>query len=241
VSEIEPFDTTDRALMWQLAGRWLRDRPGGGSGSRLIDSVLERFTAVDEAALLQHAPRLPVPLDIGPKLGWIIGRSVPKAPASVPVTTIQLDGTTDGINGCCIRTGVFHEREDGTVAVDGWRFDSAETTEEAIHPYQHAQAIIGWTISGTCLFHPSGSCDHTCPGIDLSSEETVDAERIAARDRINQSHPAFPFATRSLTGLVAVAMTAFYGASTVRTLIYDDPRLARAGGAVGADLRTLLG
>lgn len=240
MSEIEPFDTADRSMMWQLAGRWTRDRPKGGSGSRLIGSVLERFTAVEEATLLQEASRMDIPLDTGPKLGWIIGRGLAETGA-VPVTTIQLSGTTTHISGCCIRTGLFYEREDATVAVDGWRFDTAETTDDALHPYQHAQAIVGWTISGTCLFHPTGSCNDTCPGIDLSGQTDVDAERMATRGRVNQSHPAFPFATRSLTGLLAAAMTTLYGAPTVRKLLEDDPRLSRAGGVVASDLLALLG
>jgi len=240
VSNIQPFDADDQSLMWHLSGCWARDRPKGGSGSRLIDSVLERFATVEEATLLQRASRMPIPLDTGPKLGWIIGRRLANT-GTVPVTTIQLSGSRTKISGCCVRTGLFCEREDGTVAASGWRFDTAETADGAIHPYQHAQAIIGWTISGTCLLHPSGSCDHTCPGIDLSAEELVDAERLAARNRVNQVSPAFPFATRSLTGLMAVSMTAIYGAPTVRKIVEDDPRLSRAGGVVYSDLRALLG
>jgi hypothetical protein len=242
VIDIDPFGRADRDLMWRVAACWIRERPRSGSGSRLLDAAIEAFTPIDETTLLQEAKRTSLPIDLGPKLGWIIGMSLDKAyPATVPITTIQLDGDDDTVTRCCVRTGIFQEREDGTVGAHGWRFELGEPEDGALHPYQHAQPIVGWTTSGSCLIHPPDLCQAGCAGIDQSDEEGVDDERIAARDRVNQSHPAFPFPTQTLTGLLAVTIASFYGAPSVRALIETDPRLSRASGAVANDLGKLFG
>jgi hypothetical protein len=242
VTQSAPHDATDRGLMWRVAACWARDRPQAGSGSRLLDSVLAEFQPVNEVELLNVATRRALPFDLGNELGWIIGRPLPrtKSPA-VPVSTIQIDGDDQVVTRCCVRTAVLRERSDGTIEAQGWRFELAEADDEAAHPYQHSQPIIGWSTTGRCLIHPPAICSVGCNGVDLTGDQALDDERSAVIDRLDQSQPAFPLATSTLTGLVASVIGSLYGASAARLLLDNDARLGRATGRIADDLQILLG
>jgi hypothetical protein len=243
VTTIEPRDSTDQSMMWRLASGWVRDRPPEGSGNRLLDTYLEVFQSITEGALLHDVPKAPLPVNSGKSFGWIIGRALPKSsPPAVPVATVQVDRDDAGtVTRCCIRVAIFEERHDGSIDVHGWRFELEEDGDGALHPYQHSQPIIGWTISGRCLLHPPGGCVEDCDGVDLSGVDEIDADRLAAKERQNQSHPAFPLPTTTMTGLMAVVIATLYGARTLRALVESDSRLNRASGPVGEDLRRVTG
>lgn len=235
-----PLGATDRALMWRVAGAWVRGRPRSGSGSRLLDATVGTFTAVEEGTVIHTDRRLVPPFDLGATAGWIVGKALgTKSNAAVPVATVQIDGDSESVTRCCIRVALFREREDATIDTTGWRFELAESGDAPLHPYQHAQHIIGWAIDSTCLLHPPARCPDGCRGLDASGDDAIDAERLAATGRVNQSHPAFPFATRTMTGLIAAAMVTLYGAPSVRELVEADPRLSRASGAIADDFAAL--
>ncbi len=237
----QPRGSTDLGMMWRVGACWARDRPRSGSESRLLDSMLEEFRPADDSTLLHDAARASLPFDLRSHYGWIVGRPLPRTSTpAVPVTTIQLDGDDAEVTRCCIRTAILRERDDGTIEAQGWRFELGEEGNDMPHPYQHAQPIAGWNVGGNCLVHPT-SCGVECTGIDPSADQGIDNERSAIIRRVDQSQPAFPLITKTLTGLLAATVSTLYGASSTRLLLENDARLSRAEGPIAVDLAALFG
>jgi hypothetical protein len=246
--EEQPMGSYDLDNMWRAFACWVQDRPPRGSGSPFLDSFLSDFRPADAPTLIQRARKQQPPLALDPQFGWLVGRPLLRSTQPVvPVATLQLDGDPASglVTRCSVRAALFQAREDGTVHADGWRFELAESPDdkdqrEPTHPYQHCQAIVGWSIDSTCLIHPTHSDGEYCLGIDSSDEPAINEERLRAGRLVHQSHPAFPLPSTTLTGLAAAVITTLYGAPRARAIFRRDARLERVGGPMAQDLDRIL-
>lgn len=237
-------DRLDRMGMWRVLAAWVGDRPSEGSGDRFLDQHVSAFESISRSQLLEQVPPKGLPIELQ-QHGWLVGRALTDDRLVVPVATVQLDGTThQGVTRCTLRLALLQARDDdASVHATGWRFELAETAgpggEAAMHPYQHAQSIAGWAPDSFCLIHKPHTDDDGCDGAEATGEPGSDKERAATSKLVLQSHPAFPLATVSLTGLAATMVTALYGARRAREILDTDQLLWRMGHAPGNDLRLL--
>lgn len=238
-------DRSDRMGMWRVLAAWADDRPSGGSGDQFLDRYVNAFTSVSQRYLLEQIPPEGLPFDLQ-RHGWLVGRPLTDgARPVVPVATVQLDGTRAAATRCAVRLALLQSREDDAmVHAAGWRFELAEGPgadgQGAAHPYQHAQAITGWSTDSDCLIHTPQNDSDDCKGLEPSGESALDEERAAVTRLVLQSHPAFPLATTSLTGLAAAVVTALYGARAARAVLDRDRMLWQMSNAPRRDLELLL-
>ncbi|MET4079546.1 hypothetical protein [Janibacter sp. UYMM211] len=234
----------DRMGMWRVLAAWVSARASGGTGDGLVDAYVEAFTRIEASEVRESLQPAGTSLDLIDRGQWLCGPSMHDGPRLVvPIATVQLDGSKEQVTRCAIRLSLIQSRDEGVVHATGWRFEMAEssaTASLAVHPYQHAQAIIGWTIGTECLIHPHPRCPPDCEGIDRGDEDVLNRERLTAARLVMQSHPAFPLGTVSLTGLAASLVATLHGAPQASAILDKDDQLGRIGGAPRADLERLL-
>lgn len=245
-------DKNDRMNMWRVLAAWVGARSQCDSSNPLLDSYLTPFQAIAPMDIRQRLQPAGIPLSLIHWDQWLVGPSLSNGSEPVvPIATVQLDGG-DGGGGAkelatrgTIRLSLLQARVDNSVHATGWRFEMAETDHEdasgaIVHPYQHAQAIRGWTIGSRCLIHPHTQHPQDCDGVDPAADP-LRKERLSAERLVMESHPAFPLRSTSLTGLAASFVATLHGAVKAAEWLGSDQKLRRLGGDPGADLQHLFG
>ena len=239
--------------MWRVLSLWA-SASRKVAVDRLLTTWLEGFKPRARADELEFkGPHLGGGISLHTSLGWLIGMPLARYnPQVVPVTTLSLGEASGGvISEARFRVALLSPRAcEPTIAAQGWRFESpeahlapsgGESTDPPAHPYCHAQAITGWIRETPCLIHPPHAEYEVCDGIDASGDEHVDGDRLNSLSATLSTHPAFPLAARTLTGLAASVVATLYGARTTKGLLQPDQTLSRVEGAIRMDLEALVG
>jgi len=245
----EPFDSDDLRLMWRVLASWVRGSEGRAD-SALMLAKLRDFPALGEVDVLQTLSRTSLPFKMFPDR-WLVGDPLPKRqPIVIPIVSVSLGAMEqDRVTDAAMKVALLSERKDeGTIHAEGWRFEQGEARAQpsgndpepgpALHPYCHAQAIIGWVKGANCLIHPPHLDGDGCDGVDRCDAAT-DKERVRAASATLVSHPAFPLPAKTLTGLALVLVATLYGAQKAKDIVIGDRTMERVTGDIRADLVAL--
>lgn len=255
MTSVTPFSDDDAKQMWRILSRWLKvPRPTSNAKNRLATSWVKNHYAntMNPDTLVFSMPKAPLPL-ASRTFGWIVGSPLKRAEHVVPVLTVSIGKKIDNeIQGVALRVSLIHEREDGTLYAEGWRFEQGEVDEEddqessaeeprsgPAHPYSHAQAIIGWIKGSDCLLHPPHAREDTCSGIDPCNEPKLDHERKEHQMLTLVRHPAFPLGVSTMTGLALAVISTLYGNAGAQNVVRGESTLRYARGAIADDLKLL--
>lgn len=244
MTEVVPYSKEDARLMWRVFARWvkeLKERKGSPKARSVQNWVQRNYAKILTDEALDFAmPKRPLPLKSG-STGWIVGAPLNRAEHVIPVASVGIgEMVGQRMIGLAIRVALLHEREDGTVLAEGWRFEQGEVEDEPpAHPYAHAQAIIGWEKGSDCLLHPPHVEGDPCNGINLCNQQEIDGERKNNQRLTLVKHPAFPLGVRTMTGLALNVLATLYGNVEVAKVINNDTMFRSVPGPIDDDLRLL--
>lgn len=240
-----PFSKDDHRLMWKYASSWGGRFKHRSSSAETYVRTHFRPT-MTKPMLAFHYWDVP-DLDLR-RYGWLVGEDLTRQPGVLPVINLQTTEQNNVVVSAAFRVALIGQRTDETISAEGWRFERAEPVGHGtLHPFQHAQSIIGWTMKGDCLIHPPHDPSYVCeddgihsaansPNTGADVAEVLDTERLAAKKSTLESHPAFPLGVKTLTGLSLAMLVTLYGAARTRELLAEVPGRDRLDPVIAADL-----
>jgi hypothetical protein len=203
----------ERDLLVRVLQSWVRRR--GSSHEKELSSRLQALKIVNPDWGLTHLWKADLPVELGGRTdGFLVGPPVEERGASFqPVASVRA-AASNGQLQVCIRLATYYLDRRGSIAADGWRFESGETATNAPHPWSHAQRCTRWYKEDATLLDPL-----------LRTVELDSATADGCPHIVNEIRPAIPLACSTAAGLALTMIGSLHGRPFIQDIVDSDARL----------------